>query len=222
MYTEYKHNFNKSMKTYIENELYSLAANYLQNTNATIICGPEALRTHLIARNTGLVQTRTPIYVERNPAIYSSIQRQLSNQHATVVNDDIINLRATNFIDFDVTGAITAQSGTTFASLLKSQHNLLGTKAIIYTFALRPISLNTTLRQLTNLINKELKADINFSVAKLSHSKELRRKWKQETYAPIVHCNQLNSTFNSAIYESKGFYYNSGGGHMLSGILIYE
>lgn len=69
MYIEYKHNFNKSMKTYIENELYSLASNYLQNTNVTIICGPEALRTHLIARNTGLVQTRTPIYVERNPAI---------------------------------------------------------------------------------------------------------------------------------------------------------
>ena len=222
MYAEYRHDFNKSMKTYIENELYSLASNYLQNTDATIICGPEALRTHLIARNTGLVQTRTPVYVERNPAIYSSIQRQLSNQHATVVNDDIINLRTTNFIDFDVTGAITAQSGATFASLLKSQHNLLGTKAIIYTFALRPISLSTTLHQLTNLINKELKADINFSVAKLSHSKELKRKWKQETYAPIVHCNQLNSTFNSAIYESTGYYYNSGGGHMLTGILIYE
>lgn len=221
----FKHSFDKSMKTFIEHSLYSEAAKYgIRDAYPIIICGPEAKRTHQIATNTGIIGRQGAVYVERNTAIYSSIKQQLSNYNVSIINDDIKNLRISNFINYNVTGSITADSGKIFNTLLERQTKLFGIKAIIYTFALRPISLVDSLSHLDLFIQKFFNTKINIiSIAKLSTSSNEQQRWSYETGRRGAHCRSIIiSHDSSSILSLPTFYYNSGGGHMLTGAIIYK
>ena len=222
----HKHNFNKSMKVFIERQLYSDAAHYgLIDTHPTIICGPEATRTHMIATRSGVAGTRGATYVERNRAIYTDIRNQLSSYDVNVLNDDITNLEPTRFIDLDITGTITDSAGNDFYTVLKRQSALPSTKALIYTFSLRPLSLQASCNVLANYINGILGDSVtNFAKRKLPAEPRTRAIWVSEaSRSTAIHCHGIATEHTAnRIKHLRTYYYNTGGGHMLSGIIIYK
>ena len=71
------HNFDKSMKEWIETQLYARAASHgITDADPIILCGPAARRTHELARTTGVIGRRGASYVEMYHSTYNDICEQ--------------------------------------------------------------------------------------------------------------------------------------------------
>ena len=214
------------MKTFIETQLYAEAAKYkINNVHPVIICGPEARRTDSIARNTGVLGDRGATYVERNTAICTRIRNQLSHQtDVKIINQDIRTTKISRFIDVDITGNSDCEAGSVFKEVLNKQQAAYRSKskAIIFTFSLRPKTKWGTEYDLSLLIQQILGDTCTFTTtSETNYTREQYWAWRNQARSP--HCHDvLAEHTKKRLITIKTYYYNTGGGHMMSGIIIYK
>ena len=225
------HNFDKSMKEWIETQLYARAASHgITDADPIILCGPAARRTHELARNTGVIGRRGASYVERFKSTYTDICSELSNEieneNVKVLWEHTSNLdNVSRFIDMDMTGNSNGAAGRDFKTMLQRQtrtfHN--GLKAIIFTFSIRPRGLEYTISDLNSILYQTIGGKL--AVGK---QYEIYNQFDYGTseyynwYSRNSYCRQQHLITNAQIKDTLCYYYNTGGGHMLTGIIIYK
>ena len=228
---------NKSLKTFIEHDFYSTSAHFgLVDSTPLIVPGPALRRTHLIATTTRVSGISGSTYVELNPSVYRNIaptaERTLT-RNSRFLNRNILDCPISRMVDFDATGAITSTDGSVFTQLLSTQSNAFtSTKSIIYTAALRPISLAATLATYKDILARTINASITFddpiSIIDSPRASKWHNDFTQQRLSTgssprsFMHCHLITATHSSNIEHFKAYYYNSGGGHMISFHLIYK
>ena len=236
------HNFDQGMKEWIETKLYSKAAAHgIIDTNPIILCGPAARRTDTLARNTGVVGRQGVTYVEMHRETYTSIREQLSDKieynYARIEHTHTANItRSSRFIDMDMTGNSNQKAGQDFTDMLKKQQQAFPDelKAIIFTFSIRFRGLINTLTDLNNILATRLKDKLTCTSIDHLHNPDNVQNWYT---AHNVSCRQYTFEAEPAksdrfswepsipaisIKDTLCYYYNTGGGNMLTGIIIYK
>lgn len=226
------HNFDKSMKEWIETQLYARAASHgITDANPIILCGPAARRTHTLARNTGVVGRQGANYVEMYRSTYNDICKQLSDEierdNVRITYEHTSSLETSSrFIDMDMTGNSNGTAGRDFRTMLQRQNAAFPNelKAIIFTFSIRPRGLAYTISDLSSILHRATGGKLAASKQEEVHnpfdrSDHLRYySW----YSLNSYCRQQHLVTNECIKDTLCYYYNTGGGHMLTGIIIYK
>ena len=217
------------MKEWIETQLYSKAAEYyITDADPIILCGPEARRTDTLARNTGIIGPRGATYVEMYRSTYNSICEQLSDKiernNIRVNHSHTSSLTTSSrFIDMDMTGNSHKEAGRDFRAMLKRQKEEYSYvyKAITFTFSLRYRGLDNTFKDISTITESELKTNYyTYGRSYSDVSDEQYTAWKNEYRH--AYCYTLGVNYKRyRIKDSLCYSYNTGGGPMLTGIIIY-
>ena len=215
MSTNYKHDFSSaSIKHQIEAEFYKLVGKSLpiRNRTATIVTGPDYqrhvdnYRKYICQDNLRICEINTDIFIE----IYSGCKNQ---KKISVVNKSIENY-GSMFIDCDLT--CTSDLDVIKTTLLKQIDVQCQTatknKAFIFSFGMRthtPKCYEAYFRPILGLLGASVKS-VNIMEDVITNG---TNNWLKSV---------LISGKNGRICSYKCYFYNAGGGPMLTCLIIYK
>ena len=147
----------------------------------------------------------------------------------TVTEMDLFNLKVpTRFIDADLMGAVTGQTGRAVYKALQVQsvfyplttHKLK--KALIFTFSIRPTGEEKTLTWIKAMIKHTLKTEVIFD-KKISLITTTDARIKTNGFnGPGVHTYGITPNSSGRLIDMCLFYYNETGSPMITGMVVYK
>ena len=222
------------MKEWIETQLYARAASHgITDADPIILCGPAARRTHELARTTGVIGRRGASYVEMYRSTYNDICEQLSDEiernDVRVLHEHTSNLGGSSrFIDMDMTGNSNGKAGRDLKTMLQRQNRAFPNelKAIIFTFSIRPRGLENTISDLSSIlyaVNKSVVVKGEQTIVNNPFPPSFSNPGPYYSwYSRRSYCREQRLITDKNVKDTLCYYYNTGGGHMLTGILIYK
>ena len=226
----YKYKFrHKDMKKYIEHDLFSDGAEYIQDADATTVSGPATMRTNRLLRKT-MARNSTINHVEINKREHLNQQRKLTGlPKVKATLGDIAERRfATRVVDADLTATYRTIGPTIHKALRQQREANPGVpKFFVFTFSLRGVSLRETLAYIqehlaVGLLNTPTKATESIQV---DVPKETWALWNsQRDGNKPVYCRRffLTPTAESEIIKCKLYSYSTDNTPMLTGHFIYN
>jgi len=148
----------------------------------------------------------------------------------TVTEMDLFDItKPKRFIDADLMGAITGHTGEAIDRALQVQsdfypqaltHELK--KAMIFTFAMRPVGEEDTLDWIKNLIKRRLDTEVIFSKKTSMITTPNARIQTNGFKGPGVHSYEVKPGMNGRLVDMCLFYYNEIGCPMITGMVVYR